>query len=255
MSLASWPATLLVCGLILALAACDAAPGPRSIDEQPPLLSDFSYSPGQVLGSADDSAEPVPVSLAISTRASDPDGDLDHVSFVVQSPLPGRAAVATGRLESVGAGQYETTASITLPGGEVGVYTVMVYAVDRAGHASNHFRGSLIYSAEGSPPVIERVDADPEVVKPPTTLRLIATVSDSDGLANVSRVIGTAPNGFQFQMYDDGRSSGDDDAGDGRYTASFDVPAATPGVQVFRFQAFDRAGLSSEIVEKQITVE
>jgi hypothetical protein len=255
MNSGSRPATVLVCGLILALAACDVAPGPRPAGEHPPRLTDFSYSPGQVIGSSGETAGPVPVSLTIAAQASDPDGDLDHVAFVVQSPLPGRPAIATGRLDAAGAGRYETTTSIQLPAAEIGVYTIIVYAVDRSGLSSNQFRGSLIYSAEGSPPVIERVDADPEVVRPPTTLRLIATVSDPDGLANISRVVGTAPNGSQFQMYDDGRSSGDDVAGDGRYTASFNVPSATPGIQTFRFQAFDRAGLSSEIVEKQITVE
>ena len=86
-------------------------------------------------------------------------------------------------------------------------------------------------------------------------LSLIAAVTDPDGLGNISQVVVRTPNGQEWPMFDDGRSLGDEMAGDGRFTASFEVPQATPGTQTFRFQAFDRTGLASPVVEKAVTIE
>jgi hypothetical protein len=79
-------------------------------------------------------------------------------------------------------------------------------------------------------------------------------VSDPDGLNNLLSVVVRTPNGSELEMFDDGASLGDEVAGDGRYTATFDVPQAEPGTFTFEFQAFDRFGLSSEIVTRDVTV-
>jgi hypothetical protein len=84
---------------------------------------------------------------------------------------------------------------------------------------------------------------------------LIAVVSDPDGLGNIQDVFVTTPNGNSLKMFDDGESLGDDVANDGRYTASFDVPTATPGTFTFSFKAVDRSGLESEVVIKEIIVQ
>lgn len=183
------------------------------------------------------------------------DDDVDRVSFVVQSPVSGQDPVGEGTLTTSGGSRYDGSASITVPAGDIGVYTVLVYAVDEEGLLSNQVRGMLRVHGVGEPPVIEAVDADPEVVKPPTTLTLVATVSDPDGLGNVARVEGATPNGNIFQMFDDGRSLGDEVADDGRYTARFDVAEATPGTQTFTFVAIDKSGLESEVFSKDIVVE
>jgi len=91
-------------------------------------------------------------------------------------------------------------------------------------------------------------------------------VYDPDGLGNILRVMGEAPNGSEFQMFDDGDTSGDDVADDGEFTATFDVPqevcsdtvpppCVTPGPQRFKVQAFDRSGNESNVFETDVEVQ
>lgn len=250
--------TASLCGVLI-LGGCDSAPGPSSLDGSPPLLSEFAFSPSHVVlnqlppDRVDGDVVRIPVAFEVTV--SDLDGDIDRLGYIVQSPVRQNVPLAEGTIDVPGPGRYEGSAEIRIPKGEVGTYTLLVYAVDREARMSNEVRGTLRFFAEGAPPVVVRVEADPEVVRPPTTFRLVATVTDPDGLENISRVTLTTPNGATRAMFDDGRSSGDETAGDGRFTASFDVPAASPGVQTFRVQAFDRTGLASEVVEKQIRVE
>ncbi len=144
--------------------------------------------------------------------------------------------------------------AIDLPRGGIGRYEVVVFATDTTGGLSNQARGALLFEvAEGRPPVIVRIEA-PETFTPPGTLTLVAEVSDPDGLSNIRQVLVTTPNGAELSMFDDGATQEDESAGDGRYTASFNVPSASPGPQVFRFRAVDRSGLTSETVEATITI-
>lgn len=254
---------VLICGVlccgVLFLGGCDATPGPVDPEGQAPSLSNLSFSPSNVIlgqippEQIEGDLVRVPVSFRV--EVADPDGDVDRVAYAIQSPIASRSTLASGTLDGAGNGVYRGNVDVRLPKGEVGTYTLLLYAVDQEGRLSNQVRGSMRFFAEGSPPVIEQVEAFPEVVRPPTTFRLVATVSDPDGLGNISRVVGTTPNGSTFDMLDDGVNFGDEVAGDGRFTAQFDVPAATPGVQTFTFQAFDRTGLASNVVEKQITIE
>ena len=132
--------------------------------------------------------------------------------------------------------------------------------MDEAGQASNQLIGSLVLAASGREPVIEEVIA-PERVERPSTgatpITLVAVVSDPDGLANVSRVRFwnvEAPSAT-FGLRDDGQG-GDEVAGDGRYTATVQIESTNrPGPTTLAFQATDRGGLESQIVEKTITVE
>lgn len=252
-----------ICMMLLALvgaaglwAGCDSAPGAAEERGLPPQLSDFSYSPPAFsLAEADTSSAVVQLPISMAVTARDADDRVTEVVWVLQSPLYGSRAVEAGRLQFQGDARYSAEAVIEIPRGEIGKYTVLVYALDEAGLKSNEMRGLINFIGSGRPPVIEKVEADPPVVRPPVTLFLIATVSDPDGLSNVGRVVGQTPNGFTFEMFDDGESKGDEEAGDGRYTASFEVPNATPGTQTFTFQAFDRSGLSSEIFSFDVTIE
>ena len=66
----------------------------------------------------------------------------------------------------------------------------------------------------------------------------------------------TAAPADRFDLVDDGLNGGDDVAGDGRYTITVQVASDNaPGPRVFAFQATDRAGLESNVVEKTITIE
>lgn len=254
MSALSLPRLLLAVACTLALAACDSGPGSATPEGVPPVVSDLTFSP-QEIGSAPGGEGAFTVPLTLDVAARDEDGDLDGVFFAIQSPASGQEPVATGSLESAGGGRFAVTADVSIPEGEIGVYTIVVYAVDAEGSMSNTVLGNLKYVGTGEPPVIEDVEAEPEIVRPPTQLRLIAIVSDPDGLANIARVIGTTPSGFEFDMADDGRNLGDEEANDGRYTATFDVPSATPGTQTFTFVAIDKSGLRSEVFTKEIEVE
>lgn len=255
----TWQACVL--GSLLLVAACDSAPGPPQIDVQAPELSDFSFSP-QVVNAEQlpegwtDDGTTITGRIDVSVAASDSDGTVQTVNYVVQSPLSAVEPLTTGRLTRSG-GAYTGTIELSFPRGAIGAYTVLVYAVDDDNLQSGEVRGLLRFSAEGNPPVIESVEADPEVVTATTeTLRFVVTVSDPDGRDNINRVEVTVPNGQTFNLFDDGASQGDEVAGDGRYTTTFDVSGgATPGVQTFAFQAFDRTGLASDIVEHDITVE
>lgn len=257
----TWQACVL--GSLLLVAACDSAPGPPQIDVQAPELSDFSFSP-QVVNAEQlpdgwtDDGTTITGRIDVNVAASDPDGTVQTVNYVVQSPLSAVEPLATGRLMRSG-GAYTGTIELSFPRGAIGAYTVLVYAVDDDNLQSGEVRGLLRFSAEGNPPVIENVEADPEVVTSTTeTLRFVVTVSDPDGLDNISSVQVTVPDPDSppLSLFDDGASQGDEVAGDGRYTTTFDVRGgATPGVQTFAFQAKDRTGLASDIVEHDITVE
>ncbi len=243
-----------LCGL----AACDAAPGPPS-DDRPPTVSDLAFSPHAVSLSAlppggEVAGDLVRTPVTLSVTARDPGGRIEAVRYVVQAPALRERPVAEGALAPAGADRYAGALTLELPRGEVGKYTLLVYAVDDAGQIGNDVRGLLNYVAAGSRPRIVAVENTPEVVRPPTDLTIVATVTDPDGDGTVVRVAGTAPR-FTFDMFDDGRTQGDAVAGDGRFTARFSVDRATPGVQVFTFQATDRTGLVSERFEKSITIQ
>lgn len=259
----------------LLLAACDSAPGPVSLNERPPELSAFSFSPRNVVLEQlpPEQGDLVKVSLSVQVQARDVDGDLQQVSFVVQAPFIGAEAVATGDLAPTGGGQYAATTTIELNKSEVGIYTVLVFGVDEAGHMSNQVRGSLIFEARGAPPVIEDVSLPERIQRPASgepavLIPIVAAVSDPDGLRNIARVemqIVPVGSGAPFLLCDDGgqgacnqgfSSSGDEEAGDGRFTITLQLESTNaPGETTFQFKAFDRSGLESEPVTRTITVE
>ena len=195
----------------------------------------------------------VPVRLVV--RVNDADGDVDRVLFAVRPPWDDDKPYRTGTLEPAVGNRYERDFTLDLPRGGVGGYEVLVYAVDSEQRLSNQVRATLRFEvAQGSPPVITAIEA-PTTFRPPGTLRLIAVVSDADGLSNIRNVFVRTPAGAELPMFDDGATSGDEIARDGRYTASFNVPSASPGPQTFKFRAIDRSGLVSETVEWTITIE
>lgn len=226
-----------------------------------PEIRNLVYSPQAVTPdpSSDSGEQTISVPVEISVTASAPEGELREVAFVIQPPTPSLEPVASGALVPDGSGRHATSLTAEFPRGGVGKYTVLVYAVSEAGRVSNTLRGHINYVAEGGPPVILDVLADPDtiLVSQHTILVLTAVVDDPDGLENLNRVVVRTPNQQEFPMFDDGVSVGDPVAGDGRYTARFSgVNQATPNTtQVFSFQAFDRTGLSSEIVEKAVRIE
>ncbi|MDX1546761.1 MAG: hypothetical protein R3247_07230 [Rhodothermales bacterium] len=266
---------LLLAALV---AACDTAPGPEPLDRRPPTLTDFAFAPQRVVfgllppEQIDGDSVRIPLSLAVT--ASSPDVPIAEVRYVVQAPGGLAEPLATGTLRPTGQNRYEATRTVSLPAIEPTTYTVLVYAVDQAERLSGEARGQLTYVRQfepGSPPVIDAVEAPDTITRPAPgepaiALSIVAVVSDADGLGTVEKVefwnVNT-PN-QRIPLCDDGgglpcgpaSSSGDATAADGRYTQTvFLTSDNAAGTNTFAFQATDRSGLTSAVVEKTITVE
>lgn len=245
----------------LILSGCDSGPGTTSPEAEPPIVSDFSFDPQEIgtgLGAEEVVTFPLTMRVAVDPRGT----ELDEVAFLVRAPSVGAEPVAEGQLDPAEGSFFENTVEVTIPRGEIGLYTVIVYAVGAGGSLSNDVRGNLRVFGEGEPPVIETVAAPdtlqlPAAGEDPALLPLVATVSDPDGLANVNRVQfwNAAAPATRFDMFDDGED-GDQTAGDGQYTRIVEIASSNePGTTTIRFQATDRAGLASEIVEHEVVVE
>lgn len=251
--------SLVLIAAALTASGCDTPPGAELSSDRAPVVSDFEFGPADVdLADLDpqligDGVVNIP--MHVSVRVDRAPDDLDGVRYLVRRPDRSPDALADGALTPQGDGRYRADFTVTLNSGAIGNYAVAVYAVDAGGRMSNQVSGMLRYRATGSPPVIEHVQASPNPFTPPGELVMVVTVSDPDGLENIARVVGTTPTGVRFDLFDDGESQGDEVAGDGRYTARFDVPTATPGQQVFSFQAIDLTGLESEVVEYPVTIQ
>lgn len=253
--------SLLVC--VFLLQACDSAPGVDDTSSQPPVVSQLEYSPEFValaaLPPSDVTEDSVRFVVQFAVDATDADGSVREVSYAIRSPESSSPVVASGTMASSAARRYSAEADVRIPRGGVGNYTLSVFAVDDVGRMSNTLRGRITFSAEGRPPTIIEVIADPDTifVQRDSILTLTVVADDPDGIENIARVVVRTPNGSEREMFDDGVSQGDPVAGDGRFTARFEgVNQATPNTtQSFRFQAFDRTGLASEIVEKPVRIE
>ncbi len=252
---------------------CDTLPGAPSLEGRPPVVSNLSFSPDSVdvaaLPPDQVQGEVALVPLSIAVTARDPDGFVEQVAFVVRAPLQATEPVATGTLRAVDEDRYAGEITLQLQRAHVGPYTVLVYAVDNEQRLSNQVRGILWFWAAGGPPVIEEVLV-PDTLRrpphgaPPVTFRVVARVSDPDGLANILRVELRVAGGAPILLCDDGGksscggvpSSGDEVAGDGRFTITLALSSDNaPGVYPFVFQAIDRTGLTSEEVRRDVVVE
>lgn len=232
------------------------------------MLSDFEFSPQSI--SIDDPivehvGESVRFPLNVSVTATDVDDDLERVAYVIQSPYDGSTSLSQGLLQSVGGSSYAREITISIPEGEIGVYSLVVYAVDLEGSLSDDVRGMVTVGGTGEPPVLVDVSVPDTVVRPAQgepaeLLRMTATVDDPDGLANINEVgfWNTSNPDVLFPMYDDGRfaQSGDETEGDGIYTTVVRIESTNQAVtNILAFQATDRSGLESNIIERTVVVE
>lgn len=257
----------------LVAVGCDSAPGVEDPFAQPPVVSELDYTPRAVqvdnVPPGAVSGDNVLVTMDISARAVDADGDLDRVSFVIQSPVGATEPIAEGDLELGAGGRYAVRAEVAFPKALTGPYVLIVYAADERGYLGNELRGTIELTATGNPPVIDEIIAPDRVQRPAAgapaaTVQLIALVSDPDGLANVARVEVRFDGGSPLLLCDDGGqsqcnpgfASGDSTAGDGQFTLTIQVNASnTPGPRTLEFIATDRSGLQSEPVTRVLTIE
>ena len=258
---------LWACVLVstLLISGCDSVPGPESLDGRPPVLSDFTYSPTNIvlgqLPAEQVIGDLVRIPLTLQVTAEDPDGDLKDVMYVVRSNRTGEDPVTAGLFEGQGSFRYTAETIVELPAAEIAVYPVLVYADDHEGRLSNMATGLIKFFGSGEPPVIDDVEA-PETVQIPasgetTRFKVIATVSDPDGPENISKVVLRNVNQTEFALLDDGGSgslSEDEVAGDGRFTITFQIDSTAPeGAYDFQVQAVDKASLESNAVDITIT--
>lgn len=249
------------------VAGCDSGPGPVDLDGRSPVVGDLSFTPIKVFSSGTD--ETVEEPLTVLVDATDPDGDLETVFFIVQSPVPGAAPVGTAEVDAPGDGRYSADLTLLLPRGLAGTFPVVAFAADAEGRISNRAVGTLIVESGSEPPVITEVELPATVTRPaqgepPVQVMIEVTVEDPDGLGNILRVE-TVVNDFVFLLCDDGGigtcntgfgSSGDETEGDGVFTLTIQIDSSNAlGVNEFVFTAFDRAGLESDPVTRTITVE
>ena len=264
---------LLTAFLVLAVIGCDNAPGVQDPLAAPPVVSDLDYTPRAVqvdnLPASAISGDNVLVTIDISARAVDADGDVDRVAFVIQSPVGATEPIAEGELLAGAGSRFSTRAEVTFPKALTGPYVLIVYASDKRGYLGNELRGTIELTATGNPPVIEEIIAPdriqrPAVGEPAATMQLIAVVSDPDGLANVARVEVRFDGGSPLLLCDDGGQSqcnpgfgsADATAGDGRFTLTLQVNENnTPGPRTLEFIATDRSGLQSEAVTRVLTID
>ncbi len=137
---------VLLGGSLVLWSGCDTVPAPDR-DQQPPSVSALQVVPDSIHQSdlpsdqVQDSTARVP--LEVSARATDPDGTVVRVMFVIEPSSNPRGTVS-GRLPS-------RSQSSSLYGGQLAfsvplvneIYTVRVFAVDDDSLASNQVMGQL----------------------------------------------------------------------------------------------------------------
>jgi hypothetical protein len=249
-------------------AGCDSGPGPADFSGRNPVVQELAFTPDTVF--SDGPGETVQVSLSVEVDASDADGDLDRVYFIVQSPVPGADAAGRAEIDAPDDGRFSADMTLTLPRGAAGTFPVVAFASDAGGHMSNRAIGTLVVQSGSEPPVITEVDLQERVTRPapgesPIPITITARVQDPDGLGNVLRVEAIVGGSTTLLLCDDGGtgtcnpgfgSSGDATAGDGTFTVTIQIESSnTAGDYQFVFTAYDRSGLASEAVTRIITVE
>jgi hypothetical protein len=230
---------------------CDSAPGIPEGAADPPVVSGLTISESRLV-LADGLSEQtfrVAISATVESSRGEPE-----VNFVIRKPFSG-GVLTEGTLSRTGGDTFEATADLTLRRGESGPYAVVVTATDASRRLSAPAQAIIQYVAPSlGPPEIVALEA-PGHVNVPTQLRMVAVVQDPDGAHNVSRVVVTTEDGFPYDLSDDGRTFGDQTAGDGRFTISFSLPANFPaGVLRFTFVAIDREGLRSDPLVHQVEI-
>lgn len=252
---------LLLATLVVAASGCDNAPGLPDLISDPPRLANFTLTPQEFVYTGDDPVAQIPLEVGVDVQGPASGAE---VRYVVR-PQFGTEVLAEGTLASTGGGRFEASTTLEVPRGETGLYVVTVTVSNDRGAVGNLVTGLLRFTAESlGPPVIEAVDFPATVTRPaagedPVPIPIVATVTDPDGQSNISRVVVRTQGGGEFELRDDGgagSNSGDQTAGDGRYTVTFQVESTnSPGPNVFTLQAFDRSGQASDPVEITITIE
>ncbi len=250
--------------------SCDSVPGLDEDIGSPPQIENFDFSPSEVVFENLPPGQIVNGTIAriplnLSANILDPEENISDVSFFVRSPIPPFEKIAEGKLIGAGSGNYSTVSEVEIPKGSTGKYAVVIFASDANGLLSNQARASLNFQVEGGePPVLLSIAAPdtvfrPSAEDPPVLVGIVAEAIDPDGLDNIAKVVLRTFDNQEFPLRDDGgaggSNSGDVEADDGLFTITIQVASTNAlGPNTFKFQATDRSGLVSNILEKTITI-
>jgi hypothetical protein len=258
--------------------------GTVDVSTDVPFLSDAIVSPDSIYI---DSQTPVngryTISASARVKATAQTRNL-HVQLTVLRPS-GSAIVGIVDLRDDGIQPdqvaydsiYSGAINFTIERSAAGRYRVRFEATTDAGASGNAIEHTLKIGRRNSPPVLHSVSV-PDSVTLPTNdtlfVQFTATVSDSDGLGDIREMAFrriSPPDPTKFFMKDDGGldppieigppgagirvRSGDDVAGDGRYSFLIPItPSAVRRTNVFLFQAVDSFGDTSRSIIDSLTV-
>ena len=245
--------------------------------ERAPQIEDLSIVPQRVVYALLDASaidgDSVHITVNLTASVQVLESPVSQVLYAILPPDTTGQPIRSGELSPVGNSIYTDRIAITLSALEVQDYPVLVYAVDTNNRLGGEARVSLKYVRAfepGSPPVIEQLSIPatfqrPSVGEPPRTLLFVAEVSDPDGRSNIEQVEfwNLALPAIRYLLCDDGNrypcgsstQSGDEKAGDGLFTRQVFITSSNePGLNVFVFEAIDRAGLRSQQVRHTLEI-
>ncbi len=254
-------AALLALAGVLLFAACDADPGQPDAIGRPPVIRALSVSPDSIridqlpVEQIADSIATIPLNILVD--ATDPDGRIESVVFVLLDRTPGSEPVGEAALERVEgqASLYGGAFVLPLPITALGRFGILVYAIDDQGQSASA-RSTYVVAN----PILRsaRATPDPFITGRDSVLIVSATVVHPRGLDEVQQVSVTLPGASTpFPLVDTGSAdAGDATAGDGVYSARITVQGAfAVGDLDLTFRAFERSGAISDPVTVTITVQ
>ena len=265
---------LWVAVLLGTVAGCDSAPGAANPEQVAPTvepLGDF-ISPKAL------DIELLPVenglsssSLSVQIQIEDADDDVQTVFAVVQSLVAGEDPIGQLEQSVPGNGVVTLTVPLSVPEGAAGQYQVAVFAADSRGAMSNRVYGMIELVAGNEAPFITSIEIPQTIVRPAEgqpaiSVPIVVHAGDPDGAQNILKVEVLVNGAFSFRLCDDGGvgicnagfgvGSGDVLAGDGAYTLTIQLDSQNAaGDNLFQFTVTDRAGLTSQIENRTITLQ
>jgi len=149
-----------------------------------------------------------------------------------------------------------------------GIYDIKYFVTNDDGTLQQVALGSFKYNngQDNFPPVISNTIIDPDtvVVNAPTVILTSVEADDPNGQNDILKVFfvvykpDSSTNGNELELYDDGNvdDHGDLIAGDGIYSLLIEVDVTNDkGEYRFEFQAIDRGGKSSNIIDHLVLIQ
>lgn len=255
--------------LALTLASCEKNNlGTIDASKEVPQLSNASITPDSIyIDDRTPVAGQYQITATLGVHSTVPSSASQTVSATLIRPNSA-TEIQQVTLSPSSGGVFSGQIQFAVTRAQAGTYRIRFSARTGDGLLGNVIELPLKLTRRNSPPILREVSI-PDSIRLPSvdTLRVqfTATVSDSDGLADIremafQRIV--PPDPTKFRMKDDGNldppieigppgagifvRSGDDIAGDGRYSFLIPItPTATRRTNVFRFQCVDTFGDTS----------